>query len=174
MLGKNVNRKKISLVFGAGVIIFFVLFGITSPDTEDANDKKTAFNSPAIASTSTQTPIPQFIFDIPSLIGKNIDEVRGVLGSSVDAERDMEEPNADQLSLGTKQWDNTFSKDNQELMVTFDVKSRKVIEFFLAGDSKEKLLEVGNLEDGNSNYSIESVKALKDSSKITGIVITSK
>lgn len=116
------------------------------------------------------------IFDIPSLIGKNIDEIRTALGSPADKE--MTEPNQAQLQLGTKEWDNTFEKDNKELLVTFNVKERTVIDFFIStddpsGQTKDKthLLELGNLSTSSNTYKIEYVKTIKDPSQFTGVKI---
>jgi len=48
-----------------------------------------------------------------------------------------------------------------------------IIDFFLSGDSKAKLLEKGNLKENDSRYKIEQVKALKGGG-ITGIKVVPK
>lgn len=110
---------------------------------------------------------PVYVFNVPSLVGKNIDEVRSALGKPADS---AAEPSQAQLA-GTSEWDNTFKKDSKELLVTFNPKSREVIDFFLEGSDKDTLLGVGNLKSNSSDYRVEEVKALTDPSAITGIKV---
>lgn len=115
-----------------------------------------------------------YIFDVPALIGKNIDEVRTILGTPLDKE--LTEPSQEQLNLGANQWDNTFRKDGEDLLVTFSPLTRQIVDFFIATDDssgktqdKNHLLELGNLKEGDSRYNIEFVKTLKDPSYYTGV-----
>lgn len=122
---------------------------------------------------TTPAPVAQIVFDVSSLIGKNIDEVKQVLGQPTDGE--YIEPNESQKSLsGFTEWDNTFKKNDEELLITFDYKTRKIKDFFISATNQDKnrLLQIGNLKDNSSDYKIEYVKALKDPSKITGVIIT--
>jgi hypothetical protein len=148
-----------------------VIIGIASnsnkqTQTKTANQPLTQ-QTPKIAETP-RTNTPKFVFDVPSLVGKNIDEVRVVLGTPQDGS--LTEPNKQQLELGVDEWDNTFKKDNQELLITFNPTSRVIIDFFLSGDNKDKLLEVGNLKTNSSNYKIEVINALRGGG-ITGVKV---
>ncbi|MBL7156105.1 MAG: hypothetical protein ISS87_00685 [Candidatus Pacebacteria bacterium] len=125
--------------------------------------------------TSKETPLPQlnntqYVFDIPFLIDKNIDEIRQILGEP--SEGYPKEPNP--IPLYNHTWINFFIKDGISLMITFEPETRKVVEFFLAGENKLELIKITNLKENNSDYRIEEVKNIKDSSKITGIKIFSK
>lgn len=131
------------------------------PKTSDAKVAKPA-----------TVPTPSYIFDIPGLLGKNIDEIRKILGQPLD--KDMTEPTAEQSMGGSGEWDNTFKKDGQELLVTFNFKTRTVIDYFLSGDNKTKLLQVGNLKENDPRYTIEPVKQLNKPTAITGIKIVPK
>ncbi|MCX6812781.1 MAG: hypothetical protein NTW79_04190 [Candidatus Berkelbacteria bacterium] len=179
------SRKFVGLIFGIATVLFFVLFGVTSnkstPTTSPTTTTKT--ETPAATTqkteTPTTTPAPKFIFDVPSLVGKNIDEVRTVLGSPAD--KTMTEPTKEQLSLGAAEWDNTFQKDGNDLLVTFDPTTRKIIDFFISTDDasgktqdKNHLLEMGNLKENASNYKVDYVKTLKDSTSFTGVKATPK
>mgnify|MGYP001591345051 FL=1 len=163
------NRKFVGLVFGISTVLFFILFGVTpnkSTLTTSTNNAVTKAETPAT------TPTLSYSFDMPSLLGKNIDEVRLVLGAPLN--KDLTEPTAEQLKLGVEEWDNSYKKDGQELLVTFNPSTRKIVDFFLSGDNKAKLIEAGNLKENDSNYTIEQVKQLKNPSAITGIKIIPK
>lgn len=169
LLKDKANRKFIGIFFGIATILFFILFGTTSSkSTPTTNPATTTDNTPS----KTETLTPSYSFDIPSLLGKNIDEVRQVLGTPLD--KNLTEPTAEQLKLGADEWDNSYKKGNQELLVTFNPITRKIVDFFLSGDNKAKLIEAGNLKENDSNYTIEQVKQLKNPSAITGIKITPK
>ena len=164
---KYATRGKLSLILTGGFILFIILAGVTTPKTDKPSAEQTATTAPP-----TATPAPSYSFDVPSLIGKNVDEIRQVLGAPID--QDLAEPSAEQRNLGVDEWDNSFRKDGHEILVTFNPNTRKVIDYFLSGDVRDKLLEIGNLKSSDSKYNIESVKSFKDSSAITGIKITPK
>lgn len=162
------------------VVLSFVLIGILSsfgsqPTTTTDTAKTTPEPAKVVEKTKEAT-----VFDVPALLGKNIDEVRVVLGVPDDKKSGMDEPNAQQLALGTDSWDNTFTKGNDYILVTFDPTTRKVIDYFLSGnggdsgENKQHLIEIGNLSESDSKYKIVAVKMLKDPSKITGITVTPK
>ena len=123
---------------------------------------------------------PSHTFDVPSLMGKNIDEVKAVLGAPVSDT----EPTAQQLGLGLNEWEKNFKKDGQELLVTYRPKDRTVIDFFITANDPsgkdgltkdtKKLLQIGNLNENDPRYAIEFVRALKDKSSYTGVKISPK
>lgn len=172
-LKDKANRKFVGIVFGITTVLFFVLFGATSSkSTPTTSPVTTTGNTPAKTETPATTPTPSYSFDIPSLLGKNIDEVRLVLGTPLD--KDLTEPTAEQLKLGADEWDNSYKKDDQELLVTFNPSTRIIVDFFLSGDNKAKLIEAGNLKENDTSYTIEQVKQLNNPSAITGIKIAPK
>jgi len=126
-------------------------------------------------STSTQQEEITPVFDLEALYGKNIDEIRAVLGEPTDGE--YTNPTALQLALGVKEWDNAFEKDGCELLVTYNVYSREVIDFFIGTDDPsgvtkdtKKLEEILNVEN-STNFTIEPVRAIKNPSVYTGIKV---
>lgn len=151
-------------------IIVAVSFGgmISAFTTTDEN--------PPVAQGTEITPqVVKLIFDIPSLLGKNIDELKKTLG----APKDGSEPTALQLQMGVGEWDNSWEKDGETLLITYDPKSRKVIDFFILGvgsinstTDKEHLLTVGGLKTGQQSYKVDFVKAIKDPSQFTGVKVT--
>lgn len=119
--------------------------------------------------------VQQTIFDIPSLIGKNIDEVEMILGKSKSLE-----PTQEQVTL-ISEWEKEFTKDNFTLLVTYDHKTRVIKDFFVSATDeiyesrdKDKMMSVTNTKNSDSKYSVEFVKALKDSTRFTGILVTAK
>lgn len=169
LLKDKANRKFVGIFFGIATVLFFILFGATSSKSTPAT---TTNNIPVKTETPATAPSPSYSFDIPSLLGKNIDEVRIVLGTPLD--KDLTEPTAEQLKLGADEWYNSYKKGDQELLVTFNPSTRKIVDYFLSGDNKAKLIEAGNLKENDSRYTIEQVKQLKNPSAITGIKITPK
>lgn len=160
--------------FIAWKLIISIIIGIMFISAM-ANSNSTP-STPTPKPSSTTAPVVNFVFDVPSLVGKNIDEIRQVLGAPADKE--LTEPTQQQLSLGMKEWDNTFEKDGKALLVTYDAKSRKVVDFFISTDDpsgktkdKKHLLEMGNVKDGNPEYRIEFVKTLIDPNYYTGVKI---
>jgi len=115
------------------------------------------------------------IFDVPTLIGKNMDQVRKLLGKPSDKEI---EPSKLQKKNNFDTWDNSFEKDGKTLLVTYNPQNRKVTDFFIsstdpsgASDNYAELLSICNVNRDNAKYSIEPVPAIKDQTKYTGIKI---
>lgn len=96
---------------------------------------------------------PQVTFDIPSLIGKNIDQVRKVLGKSDDTSPDPSDSSV-------KGYTNWYNKNGQELLIDFDPHTRKITRFYIHPDvpydNLEDVMKVGNLDSIETmNYIIE-------------------
>ena len=123
--------------------------------------------APVHSGDKAKEPAP-VLFDIPALVGKSIDGVREILGKPQDKEP---EPTKLQLQAGVDEWNNVFLRDGQELLVTFNPRTRQVIDFFLDGEDKMTLMQQGNLAEGAAAYRIEPVRQIRDRSKITGIKI---
>jgi len=146
---------------------------LSKTTTNTSPQNRTPSQSQSAAKQSTQA----MIFDVASLVGKNIDQIREILGSPKDGAQT--EPTAQQKELGTTQWDNQWDKDNVNLLVTFDPNTRKVIDFFVAFDDHDltaaqqpDILAAGNLKQNASSYTIKFVKEQKDPSKYTGVTAT--
>lgn len=107
-------------------------------------------------------------FDAPFLIGRSIDELRQILGTPIDNDA---EPTDLQLRMGVDEWDNAFAKDGEELLVTFDPRTRRVRDLFLGGSDRAVLMQKCNVVEGATDYRVESVRALRNPAEITGIKI---
>lgn len=175
LLKSKANRKNVALYFGGVAAVCFVLAIITSPKPVNPSA-----NIPAQPTNTAASVVPKTaaIFDVPSLIGKNIDQITQILGTP----KDNTEPTLEQLRLGTKEWDKTYEKAGKELLVTYRTSDRTIVDFFLdnKGSShlsetdKQTMLDELNVTTTDSKYSVEFVKALKDPSITTGLKITPK
>ena len=115
------------------------------------------------------------VFNIPTYLNKNIDEIRTILGKPIDAEQT--EPTKQQMEMDFEEWDNTFEKENCSLTITFNPQTRKIIDFFITTTTPNKienideLLKLGNLENDSSDYELKTVFESK-TENINGITIT--
>jgi len=114
---------------------------------------------------SQKKDIP-FTYDIPALIGKNIDQTDKELPMAIG---NTPEPPNNQSEPGGTKWHRIYMKDKHALIVDFNSITRKVISFVLDGDNKEKTLEVGNLSENDAKYKVEQ---LNDEIGMLGIKIT--
>lgn len=149
------------------VLALFILIGeLGSSDTEN----------PA---TETQQEVASVhAFDIPALLGKDIDALKQTLGTpSYDTE-----PNAAQLQLGTDTWEKSWTKGEYDLMATYDVETKEVVDLFLGASSDaafkrfedtDYILATGNLSGNDSRYLVEFVKA-KNGPGYTGVIVRVK
>ena len=167
MSKKTPPEQKVAagVILVVGFIIgFFIVNGIKGVNK---SFKETANKQTEQQATKTQVAKPNYVFDLPTLVGKNIDEVRAVLGKPMDAQP---EPTKQQIELGGDEWFNGYEKDGGELTITFQATSRKITDFFLGGKSRNTLMQQGNLQENQNTYRIEEVKALTGGG-ITGIKI---
>jgi hypothetical protein len=148
------------------LLILTMLASCGSPNSDEKKD------------SSTQKINTKFVFDVPSLIGKNIDEIRKVLGKPSENEI---EPTKLQMKMKFDSWDNSFEKEGRTLYVTFNPQNRQVIDFFIgttdaSGSTSDysDLFQICNVTNDDSNYTIEPVPTIKDNSKYTGIKIVVK
>ena len=131
-------------------------------------------NSNKTEGQQQQNDIKQ-VYDVSSLIGKNIDEIRELLGNPTDKEK---EPSKSQMKMNIDTCDNSFQKDGETLLVTYNPQDRKVVDFFIQSndpsgstDDYSTMLKICNISEDNSSYNVEPVLSLKDESRFTGIRI---
>jgi len=160
------TKTKLNLTRSLRVLIVVALLGLG-----------TIFTNPEGYKESYAPPVEvSVIFDLNSLYGKNIDEIVGILGKP---ENDSE-PTELQIQIGTKEWDKTFQKGGYELLVTYYVDTRKVKDFFVpTNDSSGATKDTQTLKyvsgvNNSNNYIVSPVKAIKDPTIYTGIIITPK
>jgi hypothetical protein len=168
-------QGKIKRGIGAGgVLLILILVWVIGSIVMNS---ATSTTTPS-ATNGTTAPAPLSSFNIPSLIGKNIDEVEAVIGGAVNTW----EPTAEQVSLSTPVVPlatKNFRKGKTELSIDYDAKTRKVSTLFIATDDpsgatvdKQRLLFMGLVHEGAMTYTIEFVPSLKDPSSFTGVIVT--
>lgn len=173
------NQNLIIDYFGVATIVLLILnmFINVPPNDNKAKD----INPPTADAPAIQIKKADYIFDIPSLFGKNIDEIRKTLGKPADG--NMTDPTKEQMRIPgpNMTWDNSFEKNGYTLNVEFIVATRKVTSFFISQDSgavteskKDELMAIGNLKNDDKNYVIKFVPVLKDPSSYTGVEITTQ
>jgi len=100
-------------------------------------------------------PPSTVVFDIPTLVYKNIDEVRLVLGKPDDEQLEPKDKT-------TKNWSNIYHKDGFRLSIRFDPVSRAISQYRIVIDGKgnyeslEDILRIGNVHGSNATYTIET------------------
>ncbi len=152
-------------------ISFLASLGSKNPSSNQTVSQQTPETKP----TAEPTQPMQFTYDVPSLVEKNVDDIKTIL---LPYKNKTLEPTAQQIALGAKEWDVEFTKDGKDLLVTYNINSRQIVDFFISTDDpsgktkdKEHLLEIGNLSESSSQYKVSFVPTLKDSSYFTGIKV---
>jgi len=107
-----------------------------------------------------------FTYDIPAMIGKNIDQIDSVLGVSIG---NTPEPPNNQSEPGGTKWHRIYMTDKLALIIDFNSITRKVISFFVEGDNKGTTLQVGNLSENDARYKVEQVN---DEAGMLGLKVT--
>jgi hypothetical protein len=120
---------------------------------------------PPAADHSAHSPA---LFELETLVGKSIDDIRAALGQPTDSEP---EPSALQHEMDFSEWNNTFDVSGHEVLVTFNPQTRQVIDLFVDGSDATTLYHRWGLNRTSPLYTLEPVKSLRDPSQITGIKI---
>lgn len=156
--------KKHPIISIIGVIFIIGLIGSIIDPVEKKPDQNTS-----------QQVVQQSVFDVPSLIGKNIDEIEAIFGTN-----ESQNPTPQQIATITE-WSKEFKKDNFSLLVTYDYKTRVVKDYFVGVNDeiyesrdKKRMMSITNTKTNDSQYTVEFVEALKDPSRFTGILVTPK
>ena len=160
--------KKIAIGVG-GLIVLLIVIGAIAGGGEK---QTTTQPSPTISQEAQQK---EAVFDVPALVGKNVDEVKAALSAY---QRKTLEPTNEQIKAGVKEWQVEFEKDRKDLLVTYDISTKKIKDFFIGTDDpsgktqdKKHLLELGNLREDDPKYEVEFVKTVRDPSYFTGVKV---
>jgi len=159
------KMNKIAKLVLTGLISLFVIIVMISGGSSSTTTPTTSNGS-----VKTNTPAQKVVYDIPSYMGKNADEVKALLGTP----KSTYEPNAQQASAGVDEGSIDYEKDGQPLLITYNSKTRAIIDFFLEGSDENKMYASGNLNKKSNDYLTEAVKQANDSSKITGLKASKK
>lgn len=193
-LFRKKSKALVRTTFGLAIIVFFIAFGIASDTNEPTAQKKSTSTEqvsdqsqagkaengnqqdnqqteqkPEVIEAESEAPAQvqealQVVFDVPSLIGKNIDEVKAVLGTPTT----YTAPTKQQLAL-TDIWDMEYTKNDVNLLINYNPKSKVVSDFFIDGNDRTKLLALGGLQENSDAYITEFVKNVSNQDEILGV-----
>jgi len=117
-------------------------------------------------------PTVQPVFDVPALVGKDINGVQASLGTPEEDDSRFVWPNGDDEHQ--KNW----TRQRVLLLATYHSRTSQIVDLFIgtddpsgATDDKGKLLNQGNLQDGDPRYTIEFVHAGNSPDRYTGVKI---
>ncbi|RZK31744.1 MAG: hypothetical protein EOO63_03360 [Hymenobacter sp.] len=142
-------------------LLLCLAVGCTSPSSPDSTRGKTS-TTPTRARPPAAVPQASqaAAFDVPALLGKNIEQVARQLGKST---------GPDTPNLTVNEVERPYVRQGYKLVVTYDTTSRKVTGFVLlapepTGQTKDcrKLLVAGNLAAGNARYTVDSLAGDKE------------
>lgn len=152
------------------VIIFLIIFIVIviSQLKENPNNSNTI--EPSLREENFVT-----VFDFEAFHGKNVDEIKAILGTP---SSDTEPTDAQKQFI--KEWDKLWQKDGHELLVTYNVASRRVIDYFVptndpSGATKD-LRELEAVVGAKKlvNFTVLPVKTIEDPTKYTGVLVIPK
>jgi hypothetical protein len=117
------------------------------------------------------------VFDVPALLGQDIDQVRTTLLGKTQGRDD--DPNSRQYQGGPTEWVKSFQRDSTTLMVTFNSGTRQVRDFFIktahgSTANYSGLLRLANVTENDPRLRIEPIKSLAAPQLYTGVRIAAK
>ena len=158
------------------LILISIFFACKDDDKKQENKKVDKETSTEEVKDKSDKKI-KVVFDVPSLMGKNIDQIEKILG-----EPDIDnEPTKLQIEQGVTIGDKIFIKDGYELLVMYNPQTRKVKDFFIPTtnpsektDDYSDLLKIGNLVENDNDYTVRPIITMGDANYYTGIQIREK
>lgn len=163
---KKVSKKWYQTRWVWVVIILFFLI-LSTAGNETKNDTV----------IETQTTSIKPVFNIPELVGKNLNELIVLLGTPTQDS----EPTQLQSDMFTN-WEKAWVKDGYFILATYDIKTKKIVDLFLGTDNEasfetfkntENILNIGNISTSSNSYSVNFVKAL-NADGYTGAIVKEK
>lgn len=124
--------------------------------------------------TGTTAVKTEPVVDAPHLLTLTIEQARTELGAPKDV---IVDPTEQQLALGTKEWSNEFTVNGYNVLLTYDVKSRDVNDFFITANDDpdrgtqdwQKYVQLSTLSEQSSDYTVKPIESLKDKGYYTGV-----
>ncbi|MBX0288954.1 hypothetical protein K3G63_00805 [Hymenobacter sp. HSC-4F20] len=152
-------------------LLLVLLAGLTSCSGSQTVSETT---SPA---PGTVGAAPAVAIDVPALVGRNIDQVRRVLGTPREA-RDQKvgaEPTAEQMKATKgEDWINTFERQGVTLVATFNARTRKVRDLVLVGTDEDEILQNGNLSLTATDYIVLPVANPQNNRELIGMRVVAR
>lgn len=110
---------------------------------------------------------PKVVFDIPPLIGKDIDQINSIMDTLntkgvTDLLLKKSRLNKDEpLNSSEKHWSKNYAKDGYILSVNYNPQTREVYSFLIVSKDRDfdkfwDILKIGNLNSYGANYTTET------------------
>jgi hypothetical protein len=115
--------------------------------------------------------------NMPSLVGRNIDQLRRSLGAPRETKTQKIglEPTAEQMkSTKGQDWINTFEKGGTTIVATFNARTRKVTDLVVLGSDEDELMRRTNLSLSDPAYTVQPVKDPRNSRNTIGVRVMKK
>ena len=160
---KPKKRKKWLWIVGGILLLIFIIAIATGGEKKETTSGQ-QFQQAQISQSPRETE-KEVVFNIPSLIRKNISEVKNILGKPV---------NEYDPGYGGTLPTVIYQKNGYELQIDYLSSTGDVAEIFLAKNtnSKNELFNAGNLDENSVVYSIKLQPSLQpDIVKYTGVHI---
>lgn len=115
-------------------------------------------------------------FDVPSLIGKDLDAVIKQLGEP----QYNWEPTSKDLQDGAKTWDKQWRNKESSifLLAEYRIADRQILNFFVftkesahGTNNRESLLQAANVKEQSSSYRVEFVSGKDEPQLFTGVLV---
>lgn len=165
--GKNYVWTPFRKIMAGFMILFFLFIFFQS------GSSGTPTNDPTPIDTSNI----KTVFDLNNLYGKNIDQIVTVLGKPTN---DTEPTKLQKENGNITEWEKTFNKDGQKLLVTYNVSTRKVVDFFIdtrdpsgATSDVSVIIKIAGTPSGDK-FTTKPVPTIRDKSIYTGVIFTPK
>ncbi|RPD47744.1 hypothetical protein DNI29_09885 [Hymenobacter sediminis] len=127
--------------------------------------------------TTQPAASPPAAVDVPALMGRNIDQIRRVLGNPRETQDQKvgPEPTAEQMKATKgEDWINTFERNGVTIVATFNARNRKVRDLVLIGTDEDEILQKGNLSLTASEYIVLPVVNPQNNREIVGMRIVDR
>lgn len=157
---KPMNKFVKYLLWGIGG---FILLGVVAVNSDDSSQSLTA-----AAMERKKAPV---VFDVPALFGKNITELKKVLGKT-ESETIPTKLQAKNGITGEAE----FKKGNHTLLVTYNPITKipvafSIMELDLASKDYNQLIDAANVDEENLNYTVKPIKSLMNDSVYSSVEI---
>lgn len=127
--------------------------------------------------SSSSAALPAGTFDLPILVGRNIDQLRRGLGTPHEATQQTMgmEPTPEQMRLTRgEDWINTFEKNNTTVVATFNARTRRVRDLVIVGTDEDEMMSRTNLSFTDPDYTVESIVNPEKPTQTIGLRVTPK
>lgn len=138
------------------IFFFSLLLGLSYCNSHSAEEQATVQNSGILTSNNPLAQPTPRIFDVPALLGKNIDQIEDALGKP-------SEPDTPNLTI--HELERRYYKKGYTLEIIYDTISRAITGFLIpatehSGGTKScrKLLIAGNLKRDDPRYTVDSLE----------------